>query len=48
MKNFNKIIPRSEMPPNGVDDMIFLNDLNEGSILWNLKVRYENKQQIYV
>ena len=48
MKNFNKMCSRSEMPTNGVDDMIFLNDLSEGSILWNLKIRYETKQQIYV
>jgi myosin heavy subunit len=46
--NTNKIYIRTEMPPNGLDDMILLNDLNEGSILWNLKIRYEIKQQIYV
>ena len=43
----NKITPRSEMPENGVDDMICLSDLTEGSLLWNLKIRYE-KNQIYV
>ncbi len=36
--NTNKIYIRTEMPPNGLDDMILLNDLNEGSILWNLKI----------
>ena len=35
------------MPENGVDDMICLSDLTEGSLLWNLKIRYE-KNQIYV
>jgi len=47
--NSNKIFIRTEeIPsPHGLDDMIQLNDLNEGSILWNLKLRYELKQQIY-
>lgn len=30
----------------GADDMNSLSDLTEGSLLWNLKVRYE-KSQIY-
>ena len=30
----------------GIDDMIYLYDLNEASLLWNLKTRYE-KNQIY-
>jgi myosin heavy subunit len=47
IKNLNKISSRSEMPENGVDDMICLSDLTEGSLLWNLKIRYE-KNQIYV
>ncbi len=29
-------------------EKVFLTDLSEGSILWNLKIRYELKQQIYV
>lgn len=47
IKNLMKVLSRSEMPPEGLDDMICLNDLNEGSLLWNLKTRYENNQ-IYV
>ncbi|XP_023929919.1 unconventional myosin-XV-like [Lingula anatina] len=38
--------PREELGEEGVDDMITLNDLNEGSLLWNLKIRYE-REQIY-
>lgn len=30
----------------GADDMNSLSDLTEGSLLWNLKIRYE-KSQIY-
>ena len=47
IKNLMKVISRSEMPSEGVDDMICLTDLNEASLLWNLKTRYE-KNQIYV
>ena len=47
IKNLMKVISRSEMPSDGVDDMICLTDLNEASLLWNLKSRYE-KNQIYV
>lgn len=47
VKNFNKVLTRTELPSEGVDDMICLSDLTEGSLLWNLKTRYENNQ-IYV
>ena len=43
----SKVFTRSDMPAEGVDDMICLSDLSEGSLLWNLKIRYENNQ-IYV
>ena len=43
----SKVFTRSDMPVDGVDDMICLSDLSEGSLLWNLKIRYENNQ-IYV
>ena len=31
---------------NGVEDMVTLSDLNEASVLWNLRIRYDN-QNIY-
>lgn len=47
VKNRNKILSRAEIPHDGVEDMTCLSDLTEGSLLWNLKTRYENNQ-IYV
>jgi len=37
----------SESSKNGVDDMITLSELNEGSLLRNLRIRFE-KDVIYV
>lgn len=37
---------REDLGPDGVPDMVQLGDLNEASMLWNLKIRYD-KNQIY-
>ncbi|XP_050539166.1 unconventional myosin-XV isoform X10 [Daktulosphaira vitifoliae] len=37
---------RQDLGQNGIEDMIQLNDLNEASLLWNLKIRYD-KELIY-
>jgi len=48
--NHNKLIfqvkTRQDLGANGVEDMTTLSDLNEASILWNLRIRYDN-QNIY-
>ena len=47
VKNLSKVSSRTLMSLDGVDDMICMSDLTEGSLLWNLKTRYE-RNQIYV
>ncbi|XP_065213017.1 unconventional myosin-XV isoform X2 [Planococcus citri] len=42
----NGLKRRQDLGQNGIEDMIQLNDLNEASLLWNLKIRYE-KELIY-
>ena len=37
---------RQDLGSNGVEDMVTISDLNEASILWNLRIRYDN-QNIY-
>ncbi|XP_044008895.1 unconventional myosin-XV [Aphidius gifuensis] len=46
LTNLNGVRPRQDLGQNGVEDMIQLNDLNEPSLLWNLKIRYD-KELIY-
>uniref|UniRef100_T1JBR9 Unconventional myosin-XV n=1 Tax=Strigamia maritima TaxID=126957 RepID=T1JBR9_STRMM len=46
MNNVASVKRRQELASSGEDDMIHLNDLNEASLLWNLRLRYD-KQLIY-
>ncbi|XP_043281933.1 unconventional myosin-XV isoform X2 [Venturia canescens] len=46
LTNLNGVRPRQDLGQNGVEDMIQINDLNEASLLWNLKIRYD-KELIY-
>ena len=41
-----KVKTRQDLGSNGVEDMVTISDLNEASILWNLRIRYDN-QNIY-
>lgn len=47
VKSNESVLPRSSDSLVDIDDMICLNELNEASMLWNLKLRYE-KNLIYV
>ncbi|XP_075232051.1 unconventional myosin 10A isoform X3 [Lycorma delicatula] len=42
----NGVRRRQDLGQNGIEDMIQLSDLNEASLLWNLKIRYD-KEFIY-
>ncbi|XP_064096638.1 unconventional myosin-XV-like isoform X3 [Macrobrachium nipponense] len=46
LTNLSSVRRRQDLGPNGVEDMISLSDLNEASLLWNLKIRYD-KECIY-
>ena len=43
---FDQVKTRQDLGSNGVEDMVTISDLNEASILWNLRIRYDN-QNIY-
>ncbi|GFY77250.1 uncharacterized protein TNIN_246361 [Trichonephila inaurata madagascariensis] len=47
LHNLESVRKRQDLGPNGFEDMIELIDLNEASLLWNLKIRYD-KEMIYV
>ena len=44
MDETNRILSRTPLPAEGVNDMITMSDLSEASILWNIKVRYDHRQ----
>ncbi|XP_028967897.1 unconventional myosin-XV-like [Galendromus occidentalis] len=46
LHNLSAVRRREDLGPDGIADIISMNDLCEASILWNLKVRYD-KQHIY-
>ncbi|GFW45888.1 uncharacterized protein TNCV_4496071 [Trichonephila clavipes] len=46
LHNLESVRKRQDLGPNGFEDMIELIDLNEASLLWNLKIRYD-KEMIY-
>lgn len=46
LTNLSSLKRREELGKDGVEDMIAISDLNEASLLWNLKVRYD-AQNIY-
>ncbi|XP_039291022.1 unconventional myosin-XV [Nilaparvata lugens] len=39
----NGVRRRQDLGQNGIEDMIQLSDLNEASLLWNLKIRYDRE-----
>ena len=40
----NRILSRIPLPREGVNDMITMSDLSEAAILWNIKLRYDQRQ----
>ncbi|XP_065335143.1 unconventional myosin-XV isoform X4 [Cloeon dipterum] len=46
LTSLNGVKKRQDLGLTGLDDMIQLSDLNEASLLWNLKIRYD-KELIY-
>jgi myosin-15 len=42
LNNLSSVKTRQDLGQNGVEDMVTLSDLNEASILWNLRIRYDN------
>lgn len=42
LNNISSVKSRQDLGQNGVDDMVSISDLNEASILWNLRLRYDN------
>ncbi len=42
LNNLSSVKTRQDLGQNGVEDMVTLSDLNEASILWNLRLRYDN------
>ncbi|EFX88394.1 hypothetical protein DAPPUDRAFT_6759, partial [Daphnia pulex] len=46
LTNLSSLRRREDLGKGGVEDMISISDLNEASLLWNLKVRYDG-QHIY-
>ncbi|CAF1383677.1 unnamed protein product, partial [Didymodactylos carnosus] len=40
----SRIFARILLPEEGINDMITMSDLNEASILWNIKIRYDHRQ----
>ncbi|KAK6643275.1 hypothetical protein RUM43_004780 [Polyplax serrata] len=46
LTSLNGVRRRQDLGQNGIEDMIQLSDLNEASLLWNLKIRYD-KELIY-
>nr|XP_042898448.1 unconventional myosin-XV-like [Parasteatoda tepidariorum] len=46
LHNLESVRKRQDLGANGFEDMIELIDLNEASLLWNLKIRYD-KEMIY-
>ncbi|KFM71861.1 hypothetical protein X975_15962, partial [Stegodyphus mimosarum] len=43
LHNLESVRKRQDLGPNGFEDMIELIDLNEASLLWNLKIRYDKE-----
>ena len=41
MHNLLQVRIRQDLGKTGVEDMIQLTDLNEASLLWNLRLRYD-------
>ncbi|XP_013792431.1 unconventional myosin-VIIa-like, partial [Limulus polyphemus] len=46
LTNLTSVKKRQDLGQNGIEDMVNIVDLNEASLLWNLKIRYE-KEFIY-
>ena len=42
LNNLSSVKVRQDLGSNGVEDMVTISDLNEASILWNLRIRYDN------
>ena len=41
LNNLSSVRIRQDLGKTGVEDMIGMSDLNEASLLWNLRLRYE-------